>query len=255
MYLGIDIGSVSANAVIINKRKEMLGYAVLLSGYDHRQTAAEIVREVCYKSGIKEEEVQCVVGTGYGRKNIPGTVKTVTEITCHAVGVHHLFPDAKMVIDVGGQDSKIIWVSEKGFADHFVMNDKCSAGTGRFLEVMANIMKMSLKEFALSGYQARKAYPISSTCTVFAESEVISAVAMGVPRREIVAGIFESITNRIATMADMDTNMEGIILTGGVAKNIGVVKYMKKRFPKMEIPEEPQIIGALGAALLARENE
>lgn len=255
MFLGIDIGSVSANAVVINKNKEILGYSVLPSGYDHHKTAAEIVKDVCKKSKIKEDAIQRIVGTGYGRKNIPGAAKTVTEITCHAVGVHHLYPHAKMVIDIGGQDSKVIWVSENGFADHFVMNDKCSAGTGRFLEVMANIMKMDLEEFSLSGYGARKAYPISSTCTVFAESEVISAVAMGMERAEIAAGIFESITKRIAAMAEIDANMDGIILTGGVAKNIGVVKYMKKRLPGIEIPKQPQIMGALGAALLASKNE
>lgn len=255
MFLGIDIGSVSANAVVINKNKEILGYSVLPSGYDHHKTAAEIVKDVCKKAKIKEEAIQGIVGTGYGRKNIPRATKTITEITCHAVGVHHLYPHAKMVIDIGGQDSKVIWISKNGFADHFVMNDKCSAGTGRFLEVMANIMKMDLEEFSLSGYGARKAYPISSTCTVFAESEVISAVATGIERAEIAAGIFESITKRITTMAEIDTNMDGIILTGGVAKNVGVVKYMKKRLPGIEIPTQPQIMGALGAALLAVDNE
>lgn len=255
MFLGIDIGSVSANAVVINKNREILGYSVLPSGYDHHKTAVEIVKDVCQKSKIKEEDIQRIAGTGYGRKNIPGAAKTVTEITCHAVGVHHLYPHAKMVIDIGGQDSKVIWVSENGFADHFIMNDKCSAGTGRFLEVMANIMKMDLEEFSLSGYGAVKAYPISSTCTVFAESEVISAVALGIERAEIAAGIFESITKRIAAMAEIDANMDGIILTGGVAKNIGVVKYMKKRLPGIEIPVQPQIMGALGAALLASKNE
>lgn len=255
MYLGIDIGSVSANAVIINKEKRILGYSILPSGYDHHKTAVEIVKDVCCKAKIKAEEIQSIVGTGYGRKNISGTVKTVTEITCHAVGVHHLFPYARMAIDIGGQDSKVIWISDDGFAEHFIMNDKCSAGTGRFLEVMANIMKMDLREFASRGYEAEKAYPISSTCTVFAESEVISAVAMGVPRAEISAGIFESITKRIATMVNVDVDMSGIILTGGVAQNIGVVKYLKKRLTGIEVPEQPQIMGALGAALLAYEYE
>lgn len=255
MYLGIDIGSVSANAVIIDAQKKILGYSVLPSGYDHRKTAAEIVKAVCQKSERKAEEIRGIVGTGYGRSNIPGTAKTVTEITCHAVGVHHLFPHARMVIDIGGQDSKVIWISEEGFAEHFIMNDKCSAGTGRFLEVMANIMKMDLKEFAWSGYHAPRAYPISSTCTVFAESEVISAVSMGVPRAEIAAGIFESITKRIAAMLYGEIDMSGIILTGGVAQNMGVVKYLKKRIAGIEVPQQPQIMGALGAALLACEYE
>lgn len=255
MYLGIDIGSVSANAVIIDEDKRILGYSILPSGYDHHKTAVEIVENICEKSRVKEKDIKRVIGTGYGRKNIPGTAKAVTEITCHAVGVHHLFPQAKIVIDIGGQDSKIIWISEDGFAEHFIMNDKCSAGTGRFLEVMANIMKMDIKEFSWSGYMAEKAYPISSTCTVFAESEVISAVALGISRAEISAGIFESIAKRIVAMMHVDTDMNGIILTGGVAQNIGVVKYMKKRLPGIEVPEQPQIMGALGAALLAYEYE
>lgn len=255
MYLGIDIGSVSANAVIVDEQKKILGYSILPSGYDHHKTAVEIVKDVCRKSKIRAEEIQSVVGTGYGRKNIDGATKIVTEITCHAVGANYLFPNARMVIDIGGQDSKVIWISKDGFVEHFIMNDKCSAGTGRFLEVMANIMKMDLGEFAWSGYKAPKAYPISNTCTVFAESEVISAVSMGIPRSEISAGIFESIAKRIVAMVHGDVEMDRIILTGGVAQNVGVVKYLKKTIKRIEVPEQPQIMGALGAALLACEYE
>jgi predicted CoA-substrate-specific enzyme activase len=254
--MGIDIGSVSTEAVIVNDKKEIIEYIILPSGYNHRQTAEEIIKAVCDKAAINKCDLKRIFGTGYGRRNIPGTYKTVTEITCHTIGVRHLYQDANIIIDIGGQDSKVIWLAENGFVENFIMNDKCSAGTGRFLEVMAGIMKMDMQEFSSWGLKAERIYPISSTCTVFAESEVISGISAGIPSEEIIAGIYQSITERILTLAGiLKESSNEIILTGGVAKNLGVVEFIKKRVPGIKIPFEPQITGALGAALLAGYDE
>jgi len=255
MYLGIDIGSVSINAVMIDHKKTILGYKIGDSGYDHKDSIEKIITHMCRKTGINKSDIKKIIGTGYGRKNIPGAHKSVTEITCHAIGVRHLFPQAENIIDIGGQDSKVIQLSNSGFVETFFMNDKCSAGTGRFLEVMAGVMKMDMKQFSECGLLSEKPYKISSTCTVFAESEVISGIAKGVPKEDIIAGIFESIAARCLLMAyGMDIDKE-TILTGGVAKNKGIIKYITKRIPRLKIPPEPQITGALGAALIGRAED
>lgn len=251
MYLGIDIGSVSTNAVILNNESKIIDYTILPSGYNHKQTVEDIINGICKKTKIAQKDIDKIIGTGYGRNNIPNTYKTVTEITCHAVGVSYLYKDTEIVIDIGGQDSKVIRLSKEGFVENFVMNDKCSAGTGRFLEVMAGIMKMDLEEFSTYGLKSDNPYKVSSTCTVFAESEVISGVSKGIKREDIIAGIYESIVRRVLALAGNLGGSKRIVLTGGVAKNMGVVEYMKKKLPNIKVPFEPQITGALGAALIA----
>ncbi len=251
MYLGIDIGSVSTNAVVLNQKGEIMGYSILPSGYNHKQTVADIIQMICKNARIQKDEINKIVGTGYGRENINGTCKTVTEITCHAVGVRYLYKDADIIIDIGGQDSKVTRLSKEGYVERFSMNDKCSAGTGRFLEVMAGIMNMDMDEFSVCGLKAKNVYKISSTCTVFAESEIISGISKGVRREEIIAGIYHSIVNRILALAGDLNESDSVVLTGGVAKNQGVVEYMRKMLPNIKVPEEPQITGALGAALMA----
>lgn len=254
MFLGVDIGSVSTNAVLIDVQGKMRAYAVTHSGCDHKAAFKEVVDEVCKIADISRKSIKQIVGTGYGRKNIPGISKAVTEITCHAIGVRSLFKNARTIIDIGGQDSKIIRLSENGFVENFLMNDKCSAGTGRFLEVMASVMKMTLDEFSHCGQKSNKPYQISSTCTVFAESEVISAIASGVPKEDIVAGIYASIVKRIMILYDEIGYYGQTILTGGVAKNMGIYDFLKKKIITLKKPDEPQITGALGAALLAQKN-
>jgi len=255
MYLGLDVGSVSINAVLIDKEKRIIDFAVDHSGYDHKESIECIISTICIKSNINRESIEKIVATGYGRRNVPDTYKTVTEITCHAMGVHSLFKNAELVIDIGGQDSKVIKLSKEGFVETFIMNDKCSAGTGRFLEVMAGVMKVDLQEFSLCGLSSKKPYKISSTCTVFAESEVISGIAKGVAKEDIIAGIYESIVSRVMSMAYSINNAGEVVLTGGVAKNKGVVEFMRKKISNIKVPFEPQITGALGAALIACQNE
>ncbi|MCL2702957.1 MAG: acyl-CoA dehydratase activase [Defluviitaleaceae bacterium] len=255
MYLGIDIGSVSINAVMIDNNKSVICYRTDQSGYDHMDAVEKMIELICHEVCADRSAIKKIISTGYGRRNVPGAYKSVTEITCHAVGIRHLFPEAEVVIDIGGQDSKAIQLSNKGLVESFVMNDKCSAGTGRFLEVMAGVMKMDMEQFSECGLVSEKPYKISSVCTVFAESEVVSGIAKGVPKEDLTAGIFASIAARCLSMThNMDTRKE-TILTGGVAKNKGIAKYIMKKIPGLKIPPEPQITGALGAALIGRAED
>lgn len=252
MYLGIDIGSTSANAVLIDESCGILAFEITDSGYDHRETVLTLIHSVCNKTGILQKEIKRIAATGYGRYNVPFADKTVTEITCHGTGVFHLFPDAQLVIDIGGQDSKVIRMAKDGYVESFALNDKCSAGTGRFLEVMAGVMKMDIEAFSTSGLASKRPCKISSTCTVFAESEVISEIAKGRAKEDIIAGIYEAIVNRVLAMAGPVDTACKVILTGGVAKNKGIAASMKRRIPDLRIPFEPQLTGALGAALIAK---
>jgi predicted CoA-substrate-specific enzyme activase len=179
----------------------------------------------------------------------------VTEISCYARGIHHLYPEVQTVIDIGGQDSKVVAVGPRGRPLDFAMNDKCAAGTGRFLEVMVRALQMELKELGPSALRARRAANISSTCTVFAESEVNSLVAEGADREEIVAGLCRAIAQRVGAMARRVGVEPPVAFAGGVAKNVGVVRALEEALgAQLVVPEEPQIVGALGAALVARDG-
>jgi predicted CoA-substrate-specific enzyme activase len=256
LYLGIDVGSVSTDAVLIDDSCHVLGYSIVSSGFDHRAAVSGAVDGIYRKTCRERNDIKMIVGTGYGRRNVPGAYKTVTEISCHAMGIHLIFPFVRTVIDIGGQDSKVIHISEDGFAESFVMNDKCAAGTGRFLEVMAHAMGIGVYELGALSLKAKKPQPISSICTVFAESEVISKIAEGCPVEEIVAGIHRAIGERIMGMVASMGVRRPVSLSGGVAKNAGVIKAIAGYLgDDLFIPEEPQIVGALGAALYARNYD
>jgi predicted CoA-substrate-specific enzyme activase len=253
LYLGIDVGSVSTDAVLIDDRNQIIGYSIVRSGFDHKEAIEKAIQDICVKHDIDRAQITRIVGTGYGRRNIPGAMKTVTEISCHAMGTHYFFPNVRTVIDIGGQDSKGIRVTSNGFVQVFIMNDKCAAGTGRFLEVMANTMNIDIDKLGELSLKAEKEISISSICTVFAESEVISRVAEGCPKEEIIAGLHKAIGERIIGIVSSIGITGPVALTGGVAKNQGVVKAISKRLESPPlIPEEPQIVGALGAALFAK---
>jgi predicted CoA-substrate-specific enzyme activase len=195
------------------------------------------------------------VATGYGRVAVEFADTQVTEISCYARGIHHLYPEVMTVIDIGGQDSKVVAVGPGGKPLDFAMNDKCAAGTGRFLEVIARAMELDLEDMGPNALRARRAADISSTCTVFAESEVVTLVAEGVPREEIVAGICRSIARRVGGMARRVGVEPPVAFAGGVAKNVGVVRALEEVLGEtLIVPEEPQIVGALGAALVARDG-
>jgi predicted CoA-substrate-specific enzyme activase len=250
---GIDIGAITTKVVLMNEQK-IESYVVIKSRVGINQNARECFEQVLQNSGYKRKEVTSIVATGYGRINIPFAHKCVTEITCHAKGAHWLNPAVRTIIDIGGQDSKVISISESGQVIDFMMNDKCAAGTGRFLEVMAQALEVALEDLGELSLQSKKKVHISSMCTVFAESEVISLIADGYRKEDIIHGLHESITNRIYSMVVRLPVTDVIALTGGVAKNKGIILSFKKKIKKkLYLPPEPQIVGAIGAALIAHD--
>jgi predicted CoA-substrate-specific enzyme activase len=254
-YAGIDIGAITAKAVLLSEEGTLLASVVTPAGYNRASAAEQVLAQALAQAGLARDAVARLVATGYGRVQVPFADRTVTEITCHARGAHRLCAEVGTVIDIGGQDSKGIAVGPKGRVLDFVMNDKCAAGTGRFLEVMAHALEVDLDQFGALSAAARRRAPISSTCTVFAESEVVTHIAAGIPREEIVAGIHESIAARIGSMVGRIAVRDAVVLTGGVAQNEGVVHALEAKLGRaVVVPELAQVAGALGAALIAAEG-
>jgi len=263
-FAGIDIGSATAKAVIVGAGSDedrVLGLALAPVGYDNEAAGRRVLLEALRSAGLGPDVPVLAVTTGYGRHTLSGEVGTitvlgaVTEITCHARGVSALVPGARAVIDVGGQDSKAMALGPGGRVVDFVMNDKCAAGTGRFLEVMARALEVSLEELGPLSLEARSAAEISNTCTVFAESEVISQRAARRPKEEIVAGIHRAMARRVAGMARRVELRPEIVMSGGVARNVGLVRAVEAELGlPLVVPELAQYAGAFGAALLARER-
>jgi predicted CoA-substrate-specific enzyme activase len=199
------------------------------------------------------DEVSYVIATGYGRVNVPFADREITELTCHATGIVSLFPDVRVAIDIGGQDAKGLQIKGGKLVD-FVMNDKCAAGTGRFLEVVADTLGLKLEELGDISLKSTNKVKISSTCTVFAQQEIVTRISEGVQLADILAGLHDAIANRVARMVRRLKVEPDVVLTGGVAKNIGVVSAMKENLGcKILVPEDPLLSGALGAALLGKE--
>lgn len=251
--LGIDIGSITTKAALL-KDGRLAATKLTFTGYNSEAAGEKIFAEILQDAGLKKSENIKVVATGYGRASVSFADKAITEITCHAAGARYLNNFIRFIIDIGGQDSKAILLDENGKVKNFIMNDKCAAGTGRFLEVMARALEINLDEFGTMSLQARNPAQISSLCTVFAESEVISLISKGVTREDIVAGIHESIGARVGALASRTGLTTPLMITGGVAKNIGVVKALEKALnvKAAVISEHAQLTGAIGAAVLAQ---
>ena len=231
---------------------QIRGTRVIFTGYNAEQAGTKVYEELLKQLGIKKSDVSKVVSTGYGRNSVKFMDKAMTEIICHGSGAYYLNPRVRSVIDIGGQDSKAIVLDERGKVKNFAMNDKCAAGTGRFLEVMARALEVDLDGFGALSLRAGDPSRISSLCTVFAESEVISLISKGEKRENIIAGIHESIAARIAAMANRLRIAPLVVMTGGVAKNIGVVKALERKIGMaVEVSEYAQVNGAIGAAFLA----
>ncbi|MBN1106503.1 MAG: 2-hydroxyglutaryl-CoA dehydratase [Deltaproteobacteria bacterium] len=253
-FAGIDVGSLSTEVVILDPYQGIAGYSIVETGAHSTEAAEEALAGALARAGIERGNLTRIVATGYGRVSVPLADRKITEISCHAMGACHLFPDTGTVIDIGGQDSKVIRVGEGGRVLDFTMNDKCAAGTGRFLEVMAAKLRVSLEEMATLSLRSKKEVPISSVCTVFAESEVVSLVAQNHPREEIIRGLHRAVVNRVWSMVKALGVSGRVTMSGGVAKNRGVVVLMEEKIGRpIHVYKEPQIVGALGAALLARK--
>jgi predicted CoA-substrate-specific enzyme activase len=251
LVAGIDVGAATAKTVILNEG-EICSYAIMPTGFDVVRVSHGVIESALEKCGSPMEDLKFIISTGYARNAIPFKDKALTEILCHARGANFLMPEVRTVIDIGGQDSKVIRVSETGNVLDFVMNDKCAAGTGRFFEVMAGVLELDIGEMGPISLKSEKPSRISSTCTVFAETEMISLRAQGAEREDIVAGIHRAAALRIASMGRNVGFRKEVMLSGGVSKNRGIKKFLEEKI-EMEIitPEEPQVVGALGAALLA----
>ncbi|ADL68492.1 CoA-substrate-specific enzyme activase [Thermoanaerobacterium thermosaccharolyticum DSM 571] len=252
---GIDSGSLSTDVVILDEDYNILSYSIVPTGASIVDSANKAFSQSLKRAGITPQDVSFIVSTGYGRINIPFANKQVTEITCHGKGAYFLNSNIRTIIDIGGQDSKVIRLDEDGNVVDFVMNDRCSAGTGRFLEVMAKALEIPLERMGEEAQKATEDINITSICTVFAESEVISLIAQNKKRADIIKGLHNSVASKTIGLLDRLGRKGAYMMTGGVAKNRGVVEAIEQRIgDKVHIPAEPQLVGALGAAILALQE-
>jgi (R)-2-hydroxyacyl-CoA dehydratese activating ATPase len=254
IFAGLDVGSLSSKAVLLSENG-ILSQLVIPTGANPRLAGERVLEIVLEAAGKDRKQVSYLVGTGYGRVNLPFADRTVTELTCHARGAHYHNPIIQTVIDIGGQDSKVIRLDREGNMIDFAMNDKCAAGTGRFLEVMAKALELNLEELGNCALQSQQPCLINNICAVFAESEVISLLASGQNKNDIASGLHQAIAQRVGTMAQRLGLVPEIAFVGGVAKNIGVVQALEEflGIKFVSCAEDPQINGAAGAAVLARE--
>lgn len=257
-FAGCDVGSTYTKAVILDENGKIVASTIQRSKINAEQSSVQAV-DSCLSQvdGIsKPEELAYIVGTGYGRNRVPFAHENVSEISCHAMGVHVTNPEVKAIIDIGGQDVKGIAVAPDGTVKNFAMNDKCAAGTGRFYEAMAHSFEMTLEEFSVLSLKAKNAIPVTAQCTVFAESEVIALVGEGKAPEEIAAGIQMAVAKRCFIMAKKAGAINSITLTGGCAKNEGLKKAIEKvlKTKVIELAVDPQLMGALGAAEFARKK-
>ena len=255
IVIGIDSGSTSTNAVVMNGKKEILASGSVRTGAKTGVSAEKILAEVLRKSGFARSDVGLIVSTGYGRVSIPFADRSVTEISCHGKGARYFSPRIRTILDIGGQDSKAIRLNEKGEVADFVMNDKCAAGTGRFLEAMARTLELDISELGPISMRSTEAVEISSMCTVFAESEVISLIAQNKEKADIADGVHRAIAGKAYSLLSRVGPEPEFMMTGGVARNPGVVKAVEERLgAKLFLCEDPEIVGAVGAALFGLES-
>ena len=253
--VGLDSGSTSTNAVAMNEAREIVASVVIKTGAKAGASAERAYREVLEHAGITPDQVACTIATGYGRVSIPFADENVTEISCHGRGAHYFNPAVRTILDIGGQDSKAIHVNATGEVTDFAMNDKCAAGTGRFLEMIARSLEISLDELGPAALESKKHLEIASMCSVFAESEVISLIANNEEKPDIAAGVCRAVAGKAYSLMRR-VGLEGAyMMTGGVAQNPGVVRAVEELIgEKLFICEDPEIVGATGAALLALEK-
>jgi len=240
-------------AVVVDADGGICSRVVGPTGAEHRRLANKVMEEALQQASLSFEDIYYVIATGYGRINVPFADRQVTELTCHARGIASLFPTVRTAIDIGGQDAKGLKIRNGKLVD-FVMNDRCAAGTGRFLEILASALGLKLEELGSISAKAANKVKISSTCTVFAQQEVMAYLSEGTPLADVVAGLHDAIASRVVKMAKRLKIVPDVVFTGGVAKNTGVVNALKENLGlEVLVPEEPLLTGALGAAILGKE--
>jgi predicted CoA-substrate-specific enzyme activase len=254
-FAGVDIGSLTCDAVIIDESGKIAAYEVMPTGARSRAAAEKALAAALERLRLRKEGLAVLVSTGYGRELVESRLRAVSEITCHARGAVRLFPGTRLVLDVGGQDSKAIRLASDGRVRDFAMNDKCAAGTGRFFEVMARALEIDLDDLGPRALASKKDLSLSSVCTVFAESEVVGMVARGETVEDIAAALCAVAAEKVVALAHR-VGVEGpVTVTGGVPKNVGFLRALEAQLgQKVNLPPEPQIVGALGAALIGVEE-
>lgn len=251
-FAGIDVGSTMTKAVILGEG--IIASVIGPTGPEQRRLANKVMEEALKRAWLPFETITYIVSTGYGRINVPFTDKQLTEITCHARGIISLFPEAKTIIDIGGQDIKAMKINATGKTTDFVMNDKCAAGSGRFIEVIADTLGVPLDRVGDLSLQSTNPAKISNICTIWAQQEVAASLAQGIPIPDLLAGVHHSLADRICRMVNRLKVEEEIVVTGGGARNKGLLKALSEQLGhEILVPEEPLITGALGAALLGKE--
>jgi predicted CoA-substrate-specific enzyme activase len=253
---GCDVGSATGKAVVM-KDGEIVSYIIKPSTTKPELTARTVMDEALEKAGLSSiEDLDYIVGTGYGRLKVPFANENISEISCHAKGAQWLLPTVKTVVDIGGQDCKVMSLGDNGKALDFVMNERCAAGTGRFFEAMARVLDCGLEGLSELSLKGRNPAPITSQCSVFAESEVVTLINEGMDLEDIAAGLHASIASRLNSMVRKVGLVEDVVLTGGCAKNDGLAKSLEEKLgvEVKKLPQDPQIAGAIGAALFAAEK-
>ena len=249
---GVDVGSLSSKVVIMENGITR-GQSLILTGPDSIQSAISAMNLVLKDCNLSLKDINFIVGTGYGRVNIPSAHRTMTEISCHARGNHWLFPKTRTILDMGGQDCKAIKCDEKGNVTNFIMNDKCAAGTGRYLERVASVLGLTVEQIGpLSLQTVRGPLPIRSHCLAFAESDIRDLIYQGEHANDILAGAMDAVVDMIYALMQRVGIQEALCISGGVGKNVGVVSRLERKCGlEAHIAAEPQTVGALGAALFA----
>ena len=255
LFAGIDVGSLTAEAVIIDEEAGLRAGEIIRVRPRVRQSAEEAFQKALTSASLAPEQITLCFATGYGRDSIPFAKKNLSEISCHGLGAHFLVPQVRTVIDVGGQDCKVIRVDADGYLLDFAMNDKCAAGTGRFLEMMAKTLWVDISELGPLALKSKRALSLSSQCTIFAEMEVTQLLYSGKKPRDIAAGIHAALVRRIKALIGRVGIQREVCVTGGVSKNPGIVTMLERELGLgfTPLPLDPQLMGALGAALFARE--
>jgi len=253
-FAGVDIGSLAAKSIVVSNGS-IVGQSLIRTSINTEESGLIALHKAIDSAKLSQKDLEFIVATGYGRVSAPYANKTITEITCHGRGAYYLHPNTRTIIDMGGQDCKAIRLDKDGTVIDFVMNDKCAAGTGRFLEVMANVFKVKLEDLGPLALSAKEIVPMSSTCTVFAESETISLLARGEKPENIIKGLHYAISNRVAGMLSRIGIENDVFFSGGVAKNVGMKAALEEVLEaKIVAPNfDPQLVGALGAAILAQD--
>jgi predicted CoA-substrate-specific enzyme activase len=254
-FLGVDLGSTTAKAVVVDDAGTIVASSIVQMGAVSRKGMQQAVDRALADAGITEADLDGTIATGYGRRLVPGAMRTYTEITCHARGTAAMVPGVRLVIDIGGQDSKAITVDDDGLVQEFAMNDRCASGTGRFYEVLARAVECEVEEIGDLAMRGTQDLEVSSMCATFAETEIVSLLAQDLPVEDIASSVHRAIAARTLALVAQVGRRTPVVMTGGVAQNRAAVHFLSEALnAEVGVPEHPQLTGAYGAALLAMES-